>query len=164
LEFSKNLTHCEALIKVNDTLTMTGDQTAMINKLLTPSACLHLGNIPNSLTYENIPSGGFIGCMSDLKVHGRNVYIYKDAEDGYEISECSSLACLSNPCKNGASCISSGEKWRCRCKNGFLGNMCVNYQYGNEIHVYMVVLVFRLAVKFTCVCAHTANTDTFART
>lgn len=29
----------------------------------------------------------------------------RDAVDGYGISECGSLACLSNPCRNGARCV-----------------------------------------------------------
>lgn len=30
---------------------------------------------------------------------------YSDAADGYGITECGSLACLSNPCRNGARCV-----------------------------------------------------------
>jgi len=67
LNFSKDLQHCYALIKVNDTLTMSGDQMALrADKLSTNPVWLHLGGVPN----ENIdvPGGGFMGCMSNLTV------------------------------------------------------------------------------------------------
>lgn len=66
-----------------------------------------------------------------------------NALDGYGITECGSLACLSNPCRNGAICkeiddndindvtldatgiISQrGEKWQCKCPNGYMGPTC----------------------------------------
>ncbi|XP_076253721.1 eyes shut [Rhynchophorus ferrugineus] len=124
LEFSNNYTHCDAAVRVNDTLSMRGDQMAKITQFVTQSAWLHLGGVPSNLGNPNVPMNGFVGCMSNLHIHGKKVYIYKDAENGYEISECASLACLSNPCQNGASCISVGDKWNCRCRNGFLGEMC----------------------------------------
>lgn len=55
------------------------------------------------------------------------VDIFKDAEDGFGVTECSSLACLSNPCSNGATCHSKEEEWSCSCKNG--------YSYPNEKNI-----------------------------
>lgn len=51
-------------------------------------------------------------------------HIFKDAQDGAHIKECSSLACLSDPCQNGATCMENGENWSCHCRNGYIGNMC----------------------------------------
>lgn len=34
---------------------------------------------------------------------------YSDAFDGFNIQECGSLACLSNPCRNGAICIEDDD-------------------------------------------------------
>ncbi|KAG5871346.1 hypothetical protein JTB14_008043 [Gonioctena quinquepunctata] len=58
------------------------------------------------------------------KIGDKRVNIYEDAEDGQEVTECSSLACLSNPCRNGASCSSVGDVWYCHCRNGYLGENC----------------------------------------
>lgn len=72
--------------------------------------------------------------------------------DGFGITECGSLACLSNPCRNGAICIEKdddndldndgrynnyingygikvdkkdmGEKWKCKCPTGYMGVTC----------------------------------------
>uniref|UniRef100_A0A1B0CEK3 Basement membrane-specific heparan sulfate proteoglycan core protein n=1 Tax=Lutzomyia longipalpis TaxID=7200 RepID=A0A1B0CEK3_LUTLO len=73
-----------------------------------------------------------------------------DAEDGFGITECGSLACLANPCRNGAVCIelemkipeeetllmeedgleeddevaTGVEKWLCKCRTGYIGPTC----------------------------------------
>ncbi|XP_074032841.1 eyes shut isoform X2 [Leptinotarsa decemlineata] len=125
LDFSRNFQHCNASIRVNNSLSMTGDQTARINRFSHPSAWLHLGGLPaDSITGASLPVGGFVGCMSNLKIANQKVNIYENAEDGQEVTECSSLACLSNPCRNGASCTSSGNRWHCHCRNGYLGIHC----------------------------------------
>lgn len=38
-------------------------------------------------------------------INHRLLYPCSDAVDGYGITECGSLACLSNPCRNGARCV-----------------------------------------------------------
>ncbi|KAG5871345.1 hypothetical protein JTB14_008042 [Gonioctena quinquepunctata] len=69
LDFSQNFQQCNASIKVNDSLSMTGDQIAKIYQFPHPSAWLHLGGLPADLSNEaSLPVGGFVGCMSNLKV------------------------------------------------------------------------------------------------
>lgn len=70
----------------------------------------------------------------------------RDANDGFGITECGSLACLSNPCRNGGTCeeklfeyqdhendingvydVSSDKfenRWKCKCPTGYLGASC----------------------------------------
>lgn len=72
LEFSKDFKHCDATVKVNNTLSMTGDQIAVVEKYLKPVAWLYLGGIPSDIQNDNLLHSGFIGCMSNLKV---NVFI-----------------------------------------------------------------------------------------
>lgn len=110
--------HCYASINLNNTLTMSGDQIALIDKFPKSNSWLHLGGIPPDRIKDNLPVQGFIGCMTDLKITGKATQIFKDAEDGFEVSECSSLACLSNPCSNGATCSGQGDAWSCYCRNG----------------------------------------------
>ncbi|CAG9823468.1 unnamed protein product [Phaedon cochleariae] len=125
LDFSKDFNHCNASIRVNDSLSMTGDQVAKIDRLHHPSTWLHLGGLPLDLSNDvSYPVGGLFGCISNLKIDNHRVRIYDDAEDGNAIMECSSLACLSNPCSNGGSCSSMGDKWQCHCRNGYLGKTC----------------------------------------
>ncbi|KAJ8974428.1 hypothetical protein NQ317_019280 [Molorchus minor] len=171
LEFSNGFKHCDATIKVNNSLSMTGDQIAKVDHLVKQSSgWLYLGGTPQEVFSEVWTIGGFIGCMSNLKnkqdqqnnfenvfyvealkmyfianllkskrnqtqkfflvakktiqISNKEVNIYKDADDGVDITECSSLACLSNPCRHGASCTSLGDNWQCHCKDGYLGKTC----------------------------------------
>ena len=70
---------------------------------------------------------------------------FREAYDGFGISECGSLACLANPCRNGGTCeeklnehhdmendinvaYDGGEiyenRWKCKCPTGYLGPSC----------------------------------------
>ncbi|KAH8289904.1 hypothetical protein KR018_002771, partial [Drosophila ironensis] len=149
LDFSRNYTHCNASLLVNDTLAMSGDQPTWLKllpqRLHTPEAILntwlHLGGAPQApigLIIELPPaqSGtGFTGCLHTLKINGQARDIFGDALDGFGITECGSLACLSSPCRNGAACIKiesndvdengeKAEKWKCKCPTGYMGPTC----------------------------------------
>ncbi|KAH8281394.1 hypothetical protein KR054_000271, partial [Drosophila jambulina] len=149
LDFSRNYTHCNASLLVNDTLAMSGDQPTWLkllpSRLHTPEAILntwlHLGGAPQApigLIIELPPaqSGtGFTGCLHTLRINGQAREIFGDALDGFGITECGSLACLSSPCRNGAACIKiesnevdengeKAEKWKCKCPTGYMGPTC----------------------------------------
>ncbi|XP_055376615.1 protein eyes shut [Condylostylus longicornis] len=149
LDFSRNFTHCNASLLVNDTLTMSGDQPTWLKLLpnrmhiadLILNTWLHLGGAPQApigLIIELPPaqSGtGFTGCLHSLKINGEERDIFGDALDGFGITECGSLACLSSPCRNGAACIKidtkevdengqKQEKWKCKCPSGYMGSTC----------------------------------------
>lgn len=75
---------------------------------------------------------------------------YRDAADGFGITECGSLACLANPCRNGGTCEEKmmehlndiendinheldgsrrsaddyENRWTCKCPTGYLGKTC----------------------------------------
>ncbi|ERL84325.1 hypothetical protein D910_01744, partial [Dendroctonus ponderosae] len=66
LEFAKDLQHCYAQIKLNGTLTMTGNQMAQLNKYSKTVVRMHLGGIPNEILHNGLPMQGFVGCMSHL--------------------------------------------------------------------------------------------------
>lgn len=85
LDFSRNYTHCNASLLVNDTLAMSGDQPTWL-KLLPPrlhtpevilNTWLHLGGAPQApigLIIELPPaqSGtGFTGCLHTLRINGQ---------------------------------------------------------------------------------------------
>ncbi|KAK4880029.1 hypothetical protein RN001_008175 [Aquatica leii] len=106
LEYSKDFNRCSALVIINNTLTMSGNQTAVVTKLIKPISVLHIGGLPHEKVKDHLfPSTGFMGCISNLKVSGKKVDVFKEAEDGFKISECESLVCLSNPCTNGGTCV-----------------------------------------------------------
>jgi protein eyes shut len=83
-----------------------------------------------------------------------NIIFCSDALDGFGITECGSLACLSNPCSNGGICVEDetnetynddeeadgnygflqkyttrsykpyNDKWKCKCPTGYSGANC----------------------------------------
>lgn len=53
---------------MNNTLTMSGNQIAIFNHIIKPISILYLGGFPQEKVKDQIPSAGFMGCITDLKV------------------------------------------------------------------------------------------------
>ncbi|XP_055597303.1 protein eyes shut [Uranotaenia lowii] len=154
LNFNDRNTHCNASLHVNDTLAMSGEQpTWLLNQdpfsgsdhttaIPIKHSWLHLGGRPMKTMYSlshNISRyQGFTGCIYDLQINQHSVAVFDNAEDAFKIYECTSLACLSSPCKNGAICIEDESfslerrylpngaeaSWSCKCAFGFMGKTC----------------------------------------
>ncbi|XP_053692498.1 protein eyes shut [Sabethes cyaneus] len=151
LNFNGRYTHCNASLHVNETLAMSGEQPTWLRDLDNYGAngnavpirhsWLHLGGRPIKTMYtlsHNISRyQGFTGCIYELEVNQNPISIFDNAEDAYKIYECTSLACLSSPCKNGAICVeeesqvlenrykpNSQANWSCRCAFGYMGRTC----------------------------------------
>jgi hypothetical protein len=54
-----------------------------------------------------------------FQIDNKKKNIFRDAVDGYDVTECSSLACLSNPCFGSATCVEDKDKWHCLCPSGY---------------------------------------------
>lgn len=72
LKFSKDVNHCYATINLNNTLSMSGDQIALMNKFSKHNSWLYLGGIPQENVKDFLPVHGFVGCMNELKVAHQN--------------------------------------------------------------------------------------------
>lgn len=68
LQFGKDFKYCNATIRVNDTLAMSGDQIAVVDRLVNPEAWVHFGGVPQEHLKGNLYNVGFVGCMDGLKV------------------------------------------------------------------------------------------------
>ncbi|KAJ0181687.1 hypothetical protein K1T71_002409 [Dendrolimus kikuchii] len=112
--------HCNATLRLNDTVAMSGGQVANITAL-DHNATLYLGNAPNVKDEDNKP---FIGCIKDLMVNDEKREVFGDAIEAGAVSECSSLSCLSAPCLNGGTCSDVEGGYTCSCTNGWLGEQC----------------------------------------
>lgn len=116
---------------------------ANVMEFFKPPSWLHLGTIPEGFSIDHIKlTGGFVGCMSNLKIFGNRINIFKDAEDGFGVKECSSLVCLSNPCRNNGVCSTRGDDWLCHCKNGW-----VLFQFKSVKDISYFLCVFRYLGK-----------------
>ncbi|CAB3249782.1 unnamed protein product [Arctia plantaginis] len=121
LDLYINEQHCNATLRLNDTVAMSGGQVANITSL-DHNSRLYLGNLQDFKDPENKP---FIGCISDLIVNGEKREVFGEAVDAGEVTECLSLSCLSAPCVNGGSCSDHHNGgYTCSCANGWVGSHC----------------------------------------
>ncbi|XP_035256854.1 protein eyes shut homolog [Anguilla anguilla] len=87
---------------------------------------LFLGGVPShaELPEGAGPEAGFQGCVRELQVNSRELFIVDEAVRGKNIGNCNAPVCQRNPCQNGGTCISDAESWFCRCPGPFSGRLC----------------------------------------
>lgn len=91
LDFSRNFSHCNASLKVNDSLALSGDQSTWLGQVLRRNEStsanfeggrpiilntwLHLGGAPQAPIglISELPGAatGFTGCLHSLRINGR---------------------------------------------------------------------------------------------
>lgn len=91
LDFSSNHSHCNASLRINDTLAMSGDQPTWLGvKPLGSSGAgienvwLHLGGSPQTpvVLMSELPGGqGFSGCLHSLKINDGAKEIFRSVHD-----------------------------------------------------------------------------------
>jgi EYS protein len=86
LDFSRNHSHCNASLRINDTLAMSGDQPTWLGvKSLgrtktVSSVWLHLGGSPQTpvVLMSGMPNGqGFSGCLHTLRINDEAKEIFR---------------------------------------------------------------------------------------
>ncbi|XP_045472679.1 protein eyes shut [Harmonia axyridis] len=152
LHFRPDFSHCDASVNVNNTLSMRGDQISSVPQFQKPTIGLYFGGVPMELKHTDLNIEGFAGCMKNLKISGKSVNIFGDAEDGTAVTECSSLACLSNPCQNEATCVVEKGEWTCHCKNGYLGKQCEKSVCDNNPCLFGGTCVSLSKSGYICLC------------
>lgn len=83
-----------------------------------------------------------------LKLNCKYIFFFisSDAMDGFGITECGSLACLSNPCRNGAICIEKDDY------EESMDNNEGHHHYYNDVNVYGIKHQKDLGDKWKCKC------------
>ncbi|CAH0726520.1 unnamed protein product, partial [Brenthis ino] len=141
--------HCNATLRLNDTVAMSGGQVSNISSLDSHTV-LTFGIVQNMNDSDNMP---FVGCIKDLIVNGEERDIFGDAFDA-EVSECSSLSCLSSPCMNGGTCSDLGDSYTCACANGWMGNHCNESVCDHNPCQYGGSCVRHPGSGFLCLCPY----------
>ncbi|XP_062549103.1 protein eyes shut isoform X2 [Armigeres subalbatus] len=182
LNFNNRLTHCNASLHVNETLAMSGEQPTWLmnmdlngerNSTTVPirHSWLHLGGRPIKTMYtlsHNISRyQGFTGCIYNLEVNRKPTAVFENAEDAFRIYECTSLACLSSPCKNGAICVEEEgttpesryktniqATWSCKCAFGYMGRTCERSICDNNPCKYGGTCVTFPESGYLCLCPY----------
>ncbi|XP_049813652.1 protein eyes shut-like [Schistocerca nitens] len=118
--------HCNAYLRINDSLAMSGEQIAATSQIGKTVNVLYLGGFPAEFSdlSEVQMKTGFVGCMHGLMVDNMPRHILHDSLSASGISECASLACLSNPCYDGGTCVEHNDEWNCLCPSGYVGKAC----------------------------------------
>ncbi|XP_034464842.1 protein eyes shut homolog isoform X2 [Hippoglossus hippoglossus] len=66
----------------------------------------------------------FIGCIRELQVNAKEIYLVGEAVRGRNIKNCDPPVCQHLPCRNGGTCVSDAEDWFCECPPLFTGRLC----------------------------------------
>ncbi|XP_052864625.1 protein eyes shut [Anopheles cruzii] len=186
LHFNERLSHCNASLHVNETLAMSGEQPTWLASVASGSvdqrtaalasirqSWLHLGGRPIKTMYtlsQNISRyHGFTGCVYGLELNEKPVAVFHNAEDAYKIYECTSLACLSSPCRNGAICVedqavderfavgypsAARGTWSCKCSFGYMGKTCERSICDNNPCQYGGTCVTFPESGYLCLCPY----------
>ncbi|XP_068084858.1 protein eyes shut [Anabrus simplex] len=145
---------CSASLRINNTLAMSGEQVVASPHVGRPTSWLHLGGVPPHLAlHSDAPVMiGFTGCMHSLKIDNITRNIYADALAGDDVTECSSLACLSSPCYGSATCVEYKDHWNCLCPSGFVGVTCEQSVCENNPCQFGATCVPFPGSGFLCLC------------
>lgn len=89
LDFSANHSHCNASLRINDTLAMSGDQPTWlgvksVGESRIENIWLHLGGSPQTpvVLMSELPGGqGFTGCLHTLKINDEPKEIFRLVHD-----------------------------------------------------------------------------------
>ncbi|XP_047361088.1 protein eyes shut-like isoform X3 [Vespa velutina] len=116
---------CSARLLVNGTTAVSGEQMLSLREKFPHRATLNLGGIPLAFShYFPRVAMGFIGCMNSLMVNGIQKNFIHDSTETFQIEECTSFFCLSNPCQNFGACEETNGVVRCHCVAGYTGTLC----------------------------------------
>ncbi|KAK6489872.1 protein eyes shut-like protein [Huso huso] len=85
-----------------------------------------LGNIPShSELYDGAEKViGFQGCIRELQMNTKELFIVDEAVRGKNIENCNAPVCQYHPCRNGGVCVSDAENWFCKCPDLYSGKLC----------------------------------------
>ncbi|XP_077351669.1 protein eyes shut homolog isoform X2 [Festucalex cinctus] len=84
---------------------------------------LGVASSPREL-HDGLAKGGFIGCIRQLRVNSKEIFLAGEAVRGRNIKNCDPPVCQHLPCRNGGTCVSDAEDWFCECPPLYTGQLC----------------------------------------
>ncbi|XP_076687033.1 eyes shut isoform X2 [Andrena cerasifolii] len=152
--FMRNETNkCSARLLVNGTSAVSGEQILPLQGNLPQYANLHLGGIPSVFSqYFSHVSMGFTGCMDSLKINDVPRHFIHDSTETFQIEDCVSFLCLSNPCQNFGACEEINGAVGCRCIPGYTGPFCERSTCDETPCALGATCISSPGTGFVCVC------------
>ncbi|XP_017886693.1 protein eyes shut [Ceratina calcarata] len=152
--FMRNETNkCSARLLVNGTASVSGEQILPLHGHLPRHANLHLGGIPMVFShYFAHVSMGFTGCMDSLRINDEPRHFIHDSIETFQIEDCVSFLCLSNPCQNFGACEEVNGTVRCRCIAGYTGPFCERSTCDENPCALGATCISSPGSGFVCVC------------
>lgn len=83
--------------------------------------------LPSDFFVNNVMSGGFIGCMRDLKLNNVDCKESKVSVNKVQLNSCNITDfCVFSPCLHGGKCDQTGKSFSCNCdtSGGYKGPVC----------------------------------------
>ncbi|CAK9831479.1 Protein eyes shut [Anthophora retusa] len=152
--FMRNETNkCSARLLVNGTTAVSGEQILPLRGNLPRQANLHLGGIPMVFShYFAHVTMGFTGCMDSLRINDIPRHFIHDSTETFQIEDCVSFLCLSNPCQNFGACEEINDTVRCRCIAGYTGSFCERSTCDENPCALGATCISSPGTGFVCVC------------
>lgn len=100
-----------------------------------------------------------------LQVNNISRHFIHDSTETFQIEECTSFLCLSNPCQNFGACEENEGRIRCKCIAGYTGPLCEHSACNDNPCSMGATCVSSPGTGFICVCplgSHGLLWDKFA--
>lgn len=136
----------ETELELNTWHTVTATLASGRGELMVDNGALITGASPSIFTVLNTQSGvwlggyvdfidlssvtgteeRFSGCISSLSIDDTPIDLITEADSGYDVTQCNTSSCDSEPCMNGGSCIEEGPSFVCVCPPEMSGVLCTS--------------------------------------
>uniref|UniRef100_UPI003AAC0E98 protein eyes shut homolog n=1 Tax=Centroberyx gerrardi TaxID=166262 RepID=UPI003AAC0E98 len=96
----------------------------------------------------------FIGCIRELQVNSKEVYLVGEAVRGRNIKNCDPPVCQHLPCRNGGTCVSDAEDWFCECPPLYTGRLCQFTACERNPCGHGATCIPKSPMEAVCLCPH----------
>uniref|UniRef100_A0A8D3A0F8 Uncharacterized protein n=1 Tax=Scophthalmus maximus TaxID=52904 RepID=A0A8D3A0F8_SCOMX len=96
----------------------------------------------------------FIGCMRELRVNSKEIYLVGEAVRGRNIKNCDPPVCQHLPCRNGGTCVSDAEDWFCECPPLHAGRLCQFDACERDPCGHGATCIPKSPLEFVCLCPY----------
>ncbi|XP_051945836.1 protein eyes shut homolog [Xyrauchen texanus] len=115
-----------------------------------------LGGVPSlsELHHNTGNVSGFFGCIHELQIDSKELYVMGVASRGQNIQNCDLAVCQHQPCRNGGTCVSDAENWFCVCPLLYFGKLCQFTACERNPCAHGATCVPQMQLEAACLCPY----------